>query len=90
MFYLRRIAGDSMAPTFKNGQIILAVQSWRPKLDDVVIVRHGEREKIKRLAKVRAGEVYVLGDNLANSTDSRAFGWLDKTVVKAKVIWPRR
>lgn len=89
MLYLRRIVGDSMAPTLKNGQIVLAVQTWRPQLGDAVIVRHGKLEKIKRLAKIRPGKIYVLGDNQANSTDSRSFGWLDKTAIKAKVIWPR-
>lgn len=90
MFYLRRIMGGSMEPAFKPGQIVVAVRARRPKVGCVIIIRQNGLEKIKRLAKVRKGEIYVLGDNPANSTDSRSLGWLPQTVIQARVIWPRR
>lgn len=89
MIYLRRVSGDSMQPKLKNGQIILAVSFKRPKTGNVVIFRHNGLEKIKRLVKIRQDEVYILGDNPQLSTDSRTFGWLPISAVKAKVIWPR-
>lgn len=90
MFYLRRIMGDSMMPAFRPGQIVLACRTQRPKVGSVIIIRQNGLEKIKRLAKNRPGEIYVLGDNPTNSTDSRSLGWLPQAAIKARVIWPRR
>jgi type IV secretory pathway protease TraF len=87
---LRHIVGKSMLPSFKDGGILVA-NRWfmglKPR--DVVVIRHDGLEKVKRVHKVREGELYVLGDNSEQSTDSRDFGWLPLEVVAAKVIWPR-
>lgn len=88
MIYLRRIVGESMLPGFQPNQVVLAVALRRPKVGTVVIVQHNGMEKIKRLTKVQRDKIYVVGDNPAASTDSRRFGWLPKTSLKARVIWP--
>jgi type IV secretory pathway protease TraF len=79
-----------MLPRFKEGGILVGL-SWHSgvKPSDVVIISHEGMEKVKRVHKVRDGELYVLGDNSALSTDSRDFGWLPVEAVTAKVIWPR-
>lgn len=59
----------------------------RPR--DVVIIAHDGMEKIKRIERVRPQEVYVLGDNAEQSTDSRDFGWLPDKSIRAKILWPR-
>lgn len=89
-FLLRHIVGKSMLPSFKEGGILVGL-GWFAgiKPSDVVIILHEGREKVKRVHKVRDGELYVLGDNSDLSTDSRDFGWLPLEVVTAKVIWPR-
>ena len=81
--------GDSMAPTLVPGTVVMGVLPRKIRPGDVVIVRHGGLDKIKRIKELRAGEVFLLGDNPADSTDSRNFGWLESTVILAKVIWPR-
>lgn len=75
-----------MAPALSHGQIVLAVRR-RARLGDIVVLRHGGLDKIKRVAKVRPGEVFVLGDNSAQSTDSSEFGWLPETTLQAVVLW---
>lgn len=88
---VRQVAGTSMLPTLKPGRIVIATGTYsRIRIGDIVVIRHGGLEKIKRVQDLRADRVFLLGDNPENSTDSRAFGWLPTSVMVAKVIWPVR
>lgn len=90
MFFLRRIAGISMAPGFQSDSLVLVARLfYRLELGDVVVIRHQGQEKIKRITDLDIDKIYVEGDNSGYSTDSRHFGWLDKHTIRGKVIWPR-
>jgi nickel-type superoxide dismutase maturation protease len=89
LLYLRRIAGESMLPTLRPGQVILALAHRRPKRGDIVVARHGGLDKVKRIHAHQDGRVFLVGDNAAESTDSRNFGWIPTTAVLAIVVWPR-
>lgn len=87
---LRRVVGASMWPTFKQGEVVVASTNTDDvRVGDVVMVEHEGLEKLKRIAKMRPGEIYVLGDNPSASSDSRNFGWLSDRSVKAKIVWSR-
>ena len=87
---VRRVAGTSMQPKFQPNALVWASRLFRNlRAGDVVILEHRGLEKIKRVEAVQDGELFVLGDNAAASTDSRTIGWLPLETVKAKVIWPR-
>jgi len=91
---VRRVAGSSMLPVLKPGQIVVALSVRRrrlPQAGEVVIVSHDGLEKIKRLKQLdkAANRLYVIGDNPVSSTDSRSFGWLPLTSLRARVVWPR-
>jgi type IV secretory pathway protease TraF len=55
---------------------------------DIVVVRHEGLEKIKRIEQIDGVKLFIVGDNQAASTDSRHFGWIDRSAVVGKVIWP--
>lgn len=78
-----------MVPTLPPGTLVVGVRWRNIKPGQVVITRNDNKEKIKRIDDIRDREVYLLGDHLESSTDSRHFGWIDKTDVVAKIVWPR-
>jgi phage repressor protein C with HTH and peptisase S24 domain len=90
LFLLRRVAGDSMLPALAPGTIVLGVRFRRLRPGDIVIIRHDGMDKIKRIKLVELDRVFLIGDNLQASTDSRDFGWLDKKSILARAIWPPR
>jgi phage repressor protein C with HTH and peptisase S24 domain len=79
-----------MLPTFRQGQIIVCRhRTDELTIGDIVVFRHNNVDKIKRIARIEEQKVYVLGDNGQASSDSRHFGWLDREVVVGKIIWPK-
>lgn len=86
---LRRVAGKSMLPLLRPGQLVVVAPKWRYREEDVVVVAHNDLEKIKRIRSVQYGKYDVRGDNSAASTDSRHFGLLERRSIIGKVIWPR-
>ncbi len=90
MYFLRRVIGQSMTPMLRPGQLIVATTIFRKlRPGQVVILRKNNRELIKRIERIIDGKVFVIGDNLEASTDSRQFGWLDVSTVAAVVVKPR-
>jgi signal peptidase I len=78
-----------MLPSLRPGQIVVGWRVGRPKVGDIVVIKHDRLEKIKRVSKIKGHKVYVLGDNAAVSTDSRQFGYIDQTQIIGRLIWPR-
>lgn len=74
-------------PYLNPGQIVIGhglYRSIRPH--DIVIIEHGGMEKIKRVVAIHSESIIVAGDNQTESTDSRHFGPVPLTCVRAKVI----
>jgi nickel-type superoxide dismutase maturation protease len=71
------VAGDSMLPTLRSGDWLLARRSRTARPGQIVIVARPDRPDllvIKRLIRADAAGWWVQGDNPAASDDSRTFG----------------
>ena len=82
-----------MSPTLANGDWVIAdrgsYRDYRPRAGDVVIVRDPRDTShllVKRIDLVDLhGQIWLLGDNTAESTDSRTFGPVGRDAVVARL-----
>jgi len=85
-----KVIGHSMEPTLRGNQVVIASSFpyffGNPSISDVVVLQH-EKCIIKRIAKIKENKIFVVGDNISKSTDSRSFGWIDKNKIIGKVIF---
>ncbi len=82
------VHGKSMNPILKEGQDVL-VSSWlyKPKVGDIVVIKKNGKEMIKRIQTIRDRDIFVIGDNVSESTDSRHFGPIEKAQIVGKIIF---
>jgi len=64
-----RVAGTSMAPSLLPGDVVAVAARLRPREGDIVVVRARGMEMVKRVARLRDGEIRLEGDNRTASTD---------------------
>lgn len=100
------VEGESMAPTLRPGDYLVAVRSRRVRRGLLVVVEHPDRpgyEMVKRVAALPGerlegrilgtDEYWVTGDNEDGSTDSQAFGPVSSAAILGRVVfryWPIR
>jgi type IV secretory pathway protease TraF len=94
-----------MVPALESGDWALAVRARRIRPGDVVVVEHPDRaayDMVKRVVtgpgerapdgrELRPGEMWIEGDALEMSTDSRRFGPVAGRSVAGRVVlvwWP--
>lgn len=84
------VEGNSMSPLLKDGDKVLVDRNAEINVGDIVIAKHPlERnsEIMKRVERINDhGHYFLVGDNLADSTDSRDYGAVAKEYIKGKVV----
>lgn len=96
LFPVIKVCGDSMYPTYNDGEVIIGTRLFRKsklKKEDVVLYRCPNEESrivIKRVYKVKdlSGDLYFyfMGDNSRYSHDSRHYGYVSHRNIVCKVI----
>ena len=87
-----RVRGPSMAPTLRDGDVVLARRTREPRSGDVVVVTWVTRPgqlSIKRATRPNGHGWHVEGDNPHASTDSRDLGPAQVHGVVVARLWPR-
>jgi nickel-type superoxide dismutase maturation protease len=82
-----------MLPLLQPGdELLVNCRTYKrshPQVGDLVVLQHPDRANlqiIKRVVSVKKdGSCYVLGDNLVESTDSRAFGFVSPELILGKI-----
>lgn len=83
---LYRVEGESMLPTLKPRAVVVGRRPGRLAVGRIVVAEVGGRLVIKRVASIDDGQVWLLGDNPRKSTDSRTFGAISVSAVRAVII----
>ena len=81
-----------MLPTLQPGDFLLVKRTQDFFIGDLVVVLQGENKLIKRVVDEQQNQIWLSGDNVRQSNDSRDFGWMDKNQVFGRVIlryWPK-
>lgn len=79
MIFFRRISGDSMETRLHNRQLMIGRSGQVIKLGHIVVLNHNGKEIVKRVSRIEKDKVWIEGDNITQSTDSRDFGWINKS-----------
>lgn len=88
MLLLRRVGGKSLEPIYRHGQLVLGLRTRRLRVGKIILFEHEGHEKLKLITDVTTEKVFVEGTS-HYSSDSHDFGWIDRTSIKAIIIWPR-
>jgi len=78
-----------MLPTLAPGTVVLVYKRKPPTVGSIVVARLAGREVIKRVAQVKNGRYYLLGDNHTESTDSREYGPVKRQDIRGTLVWPK-
>ncbi len=84
---LRRVKGPSMLPTYREGAVVMISNLIKPRIGSIVVARLASEEVIKRVRSItEAGKFYLVGDNHAESVDSREYGPVSRSDILGVVL----
>ena len=79
-----------MNPTLQDGEMVLVDRRAEIEVGDIVVAKHPIEqtgEILKRVGRINErGHYFLVGDNAADSNDSRDFGAVTREYIKGKVV----
>lgn len=79
--------GNSMSPTINDSDLIIYYKTNKNiKKDDIVIVNLNKKV-VKRVKYIKNNKIFLVGDNINNSYDSRKYGEVEYSRIMGKVIY---
>ena len=82
------VHGKSMTPTLFEGASVFCSDTRPPVKNSIIVLYHPQRTNhvmIKRCIDISKQGLWVEGDNQAESTDSRYFGWVHTNLYIGRV-----
>lgn len=86
------VSGLSMIPTLAPGERLLVRLDGPIVLGDIVVFKRANQFDVKRVIRIEPDGVFVQGDNVQVSTDSRTYGLIPHDNVLGSVtyrFWPK-
>ena len=74
-----------MSPSLVDGDVVM-VSSRLPDPGQIALARHGGKEIIKRVTHIEGDQYYLVGDNSHESTDSRHYGFVNKSDILGTIM----
>ena len=90
LFPIIQVCGNSMNPTYRDGDIVLGCRLYSVNIKSIYVFRPpvGEKYVVKRLTQVSpTNKLFFEGDNPEGSFDSRMYGYVSRDKVVAKCIF---
>lgn len=84
--HLYRVSGDSMLPSYREGDILLGI-TWTKFRPGQVVVVQRDFIAIKRIVRIEPEGIWLEGDNSDHSTDSRHYGLVPTNAVIARIFF---
>ncbi|OHA68873.1 MAG: hypothetical protein A3B24_01955 [Candidatus Wildermuthbacteria bacterium RIFCSPLOWO2_01_FULL_48_16] len=81
--------GHSMEPSAKEGDFVFTWKLfYRPQEGDLVVVRDIAQGKflLKKVREIKGDALWLEGENLADSYDSRQLGWVPQTALVGRAF----
>ena len=84
------VKGDSMTPTISSGEAVQVQRVEKYAIGDIVLADHPYKKGLRILTRVARiehdGALQLIGDNPAESTDSRTFGAISIESILGRVV----